>query len=150
MDQASGRPPEQPSGKPKKPRPKARLIEGKCIACGARCQQACPTDAIQMNDRGEPQIIVEECIGCRKCVKVCPADALEMTIPEGEHEPAEQPSAATESAAEPGQPVGYFAELFGQRAISSAVAGGRLHLAGRSGSGCYRRFQARRVSAGSH
>ena len=106
MDQPSGRPTEQPSGRPKRPRAKARLIEGKCIACGARCQQACPTDAIQMSDRGEPQIIVEECIGCRKCVKVCPADALEMTIPEGEHEPVEQPSTATESAAETGQPVG--------------------------------------------
>jgi electron transfer flavoprotein alpha subunit len=64
--------------KRKKPRAVARLIEGKCIACGARCQQACPTDAIEMNPQGEPVILVEECIGCRKCAKICPAAALEM------------------------------------------------------------------------
>ena len=40
----------------KKPPGKARLIEGKCIACGARCQIACPADAIEMNDEGEPII----------------------------------------------------------------------------------------------
>jgi len=62
----------------KKPRGIARLIPDKCIACGARCQASCPKDAIEMNDKGEPIINVEKCIGCRKCVKVCPADALEM------------------------------------------------------------------------
>ena len=69
----------------KKPRGKARLIPGKCIACGARCQISCPADAIQMNDQGEPVIDLEKCIGCRKCVKVCPAEALEMVFsPEDE------------------------------------------------------------------
>ena len=62
----------------KKPRGKARLIEGKCIACGARCQSVCPTDAIEMNELGEPIIDIPKCIGCVKCVKVCPSDALEM------------------------------------------------------------------------
>ena len=62
----------------KKPRGVARLIPGKCIACGARCQAVCPKDAIEMNEKGEPIINVEKCIGCRKCVKICPADALEM------------------------------------------------------------------------
>jgi electron transfer flavoprotein alpha subunit len=62
----------------KKPRGVAQLIPGKCIACGARCQSACPKDAIEMNDKGEPVITVEKCIGCRKCLKVCPADALEI------------------------------------------------------------------------
>lgn len=62
----------------KKPRGVARLIPDKCIACGARCQATCPKDAIEMNDKGEPIINVEKCIGCRRCVKVCPADALEM------------------------------------------------------------------------
>lgn len=66
--------------KKKKPRGKARLIAGKCIACGARCQTACPSDAIEMNDQEEPIIIIEKCIGCRKCVKVCPSDALEMFL----------------------------------------------------------------------
>jgi electron transfer flavoprotein alpha subunit len=68
--------------KPKirKPRGKARLIPGKCIACGARCQSACPADAIEMNDAGEPIILTEKCIGCLKCVKICPASALEMSF----------------------------------------------------------------------
>ena len=63
---------------PKKPRGKACLLEGKCIACGARCQSACPVDAIEMNEAGEPIIDAEKCIGCVKCVKVCPAQAIEM------------------------------------------------------------------------
>ncbi|ABQ25416.1 electron transfer flavoprotein subunit alpha [Geotalea uraniireducens] len=62
----------------KKPRGKACLIAGKCIACGARCQSACPVDAIEMNDAGEPIINESKCIGCVKCVKVCPAQAIEM------------------------------------------------------------------------
>ncbi|HEX7627834.1 MAG TPA: electron transfer flavoprotein subunit alpha [Candidatus Methanoperedens sp.] len=62
----------------RKPRGIAKLISGKCIACGARCQSACPEDAIEMNDKGEPVINVEKCIGCRRCVKICPAEALEM------------------------------------------------------------------------
>jgi electron transfer flavoprotein alpha subunit len=66
--------------KKKKPRGKARLIAGKCIACGARCQTSCPSDAIEMNDKEEPIILIEKCIGCRKCVKICPSDALEMFL----------------------------------------------------------------------
>jgi electron transfer flavoprotein alpha subunit len=62
----------------KKTRGKARLIEGRCIACGARCQSACPVNCVEMNDAGEPIILSEKCIGCLKCVKVCPAEALEM------------------------------------------------------------------------
>jgi electron transfer flavoprotein alpha subunit len=64
----------------KKPRGVAKLIPGKCIACGARCQESCKKDAVEMNDQGEPIIIVENCIGCRKCVKVCPTEALEMYL----------------------------------------------------------------------
>lgn len=62
----------------KKPRGKARLIDGKCIACGARCQSSCPVNAVEMTDAGEPIILSEKCIGCVKCVKICPAEALEM------------------------------------------------------------------------
>src|SRR5512138_758350 len=62
----------------KKPRGKAQLIPGKCIACGARCQSACPVNAVEMSEAGEPIILSEKCIGCLKCVKVCPAEALEM------------------------------------------------------------------------
>ena len=62
----------------KKPRGVARLIEGKCIACGARCESSCPVDAVSMNEAGEPIVNAEKCIGCVKCVKVCPAQALDM------------------------------------------------------------------------
>jgi len=62
----------------KKPLGKARLIPGKCIACGARCQSDCRAEAIEMNDKGEPIFDLEKCTGCRRCIKVCPADAIEM------------------------------------------------------------------------
>ena len=39
----------------KKPRGKAMLLEGKCIACGARCQSVCPVNCIEMNDAGSPR-----------------------------------------------------------------------------------------------
>ena len=62
----------------KKPRGVAHLIPGKCIACGARCQSDCPEDAIEINEKGEPIVNTEKCIGCRRCVKICPANALEI------------------------------------------------------------------------
>lgn len=62
---------------PKRPRGHVRLLAGKCIACGARCEAECPTEAITMNAKGEPIIDLEKCIGCKKCVKVCPAAAIE-------------------------------------------------------------------------
>ena len=70
----------------KKPRGKAILIPGKCIACGARCQSSCPVEAIDINDKGEPIILMDKCIGCQKCIKVCPADALEMYFTPKEQE----------------------------------------------------------------
>jgi electron transfer flavoprotein alpha subunit len=62
----------------KRPTGIARLIPGKCAACGARCQASCRKDAIVMNDKGEPVITAEKCIGCRLCLKACPAEALEI------------------------------------------------------------------------
>lgn len=64
----------------KKPRGKARLKPDTCIACGARCESACPADAIKMSADGSPEIIDEKCIGCDKCAKVCPAEALFMYL----------------------------------------------------------------------
>ncbi len=69
---------EEEKKKIKKPRGIPRLIQGKCIACGARCQSACPKDAVEMNDKGEPIIDLAKCIICQKCIKVCPADAIEL------------------------------------------------------------------------
>jgi len=62
----------------KKPRGKVRLLPGKCIACGARCQSICPVDGIEMSEAGEPCIDLGKCIGCVKCVKACPGSALEI------------------------------------------------------------------------
>jgi len=62
----------------KKPRGKVRLLPGKCIACGARCQSICPVDGIEMNEAGEPQIDLPKCIGCVNCVKAFPGSALEI------------------------------------------------------------------------
>jgi len=62
----------------KKPRGKVRLLTGKCIACGARCQSICPVDGIEMSADGEPQIALDKCIVCLKCVKACPGSALEI------------------------------------------------------------------------
>ncbi len=85
----------------KKPRGIAQLIPGKCIACGARCQAACPKDAIEMDDKGEPIIIVENCIGCRKCIKVCPTDAIEMYYTPEEQKILAEIAARAEAAAAP-------------------------------------------------
>jgi len=71
---------ESKPNKPKRPRGRARLLAGKCIACGARCESSCPVNCITMNEAGEPIIVADKCIGCLKCVKVCPADALEMVF----------------------------------------------------------------------
>ena len=48
--------------KVKRPAGVARLIPGRCTACGARCQASCPKDAMEMNDKGEPVISLEKCI----------------------------------------------------------------------------------------
>ena len=85
----------------KKPRGKAFLLENKCIACGARCQSACPVDAIEMAEDGSPIILSDKCIGCLKCVKVCPVEALVMTFTPEE----EALLAALASEAEGGEEV---------------------------------------------
>jgi electron transfer flavoprotein alpha subunit len=83
----------------KKPHGVARLIPAKCIACGARCQMPCPKDAIEMNDQGEPVIILEKCSGCRKCLKVCPVDALEIYYTPQEEKILAEIAARTKAAA---------------------------------------------------
>ncbi len=64
--------------KPKRPLGVARLISGKCIACGARCLSDCKVEAIEMNAKGEPLFDISKCTGCRRCIRVCPADAIEI------------------------------------------------------------------------
>ena len=71
---------------PKRPKGTILLLDGKCIACGARCQSVCPVDAIEMNDKGEPIIDTQTCTICRKCVKECPVDAIENYLTPEEKE----------------------------------------------------------------
>ncbi|TAN37233.1 MAG: electron transfer flavoprotein subunit alpha [Verrucomicrobia bacterium] len=85
----------------KRPRGKARLVPGKCIACGARCQISCPVDGIEMTETGEPIIIEAKCIGCLKCVKICPAHALEMFFTPEELKILEQFRTHAESTTKP-------------------------------------------------
>ncbi len=92
---------EQKPKKKKKPRGRARLLEGKCIACGARCQMSCPVDAIEMNEKEEPVIEESKCIGCRKCIKVCPADALEIYYTPEEEALLKELEAGGDAAEEP-------------------------------------------------
>lgn len=66
--------------KPKRPLGVARLIAGKCIACGARCQSECRSDAVEMNEKGQPVFDLQKCIGCRRCVRICPAEAIEIFL----------------------------------------------------------------------
>ena len=90
-----------------KPRGKAWLRAGKCIACG-RCEPECPVEAIVYDARGEPVIDREACIGCRKCVQACPADALELRYTEEELVRIDELKARgqwKEPAAEPASPV---------------------------------------------
>jgi CRP-like cAMP-binding protein/Fe-S-cluster-containing hydrogenase component 2 len=59
-----------------------------CRQChvGAECVEACPTDAIQWNDRGA-LIVTDSCTGCGDCVSACPYDAVEL-VPRGDDAPS--------------------------------------------------------------
>ncbi len=58
--------------KVKKPRGKARLKADTCIACGARCESACPVDAITMDDTEAPIINEEKMYRLYKMCKSLP------------------------------------------------------------------------------
>ena len=45
---------------------------------GGDCVEACPFDALFMNENGIPELIEENCTGCTMCVKACPRDIIEM------------------------------------------------------------------------
>jgi electron transfer flavoprotein alpha subunit len=87
----------------KRPRGIARLIPGKCIACGARCESECPKDSIKMNEKGEPIIDLEKCTRCQRCVKICPAQAIEIYYTPEEQKILDELAAqkAAKPAAEP-------------------------------------------------
>jgi carbon-monoxide dehydrogenase iron sulfur subunit len=49
-----------------------------CRQCGnAPCVESCPKDAISLNEStGALEIVEENCIGCKMCVKACPFGAM--------------------------------------------------------------------------
>ena len=53
-----------------------RVIEAKCVGCGA-CVQACPFGAIEIKDG--IAAIGEDCRECSACINECPSDAIEAS-----------------------------------------------------------------------
>jgi len=49
-----------------------------CIGYGD-CVDACPFDAIYMDENGLPIVILEKCTGCGECVKACPRNSMGLT-----------------------------------------------------------------------
>jgi len=84
----------------KRPRGTARLIPGRCIACGGRCESECPKEAITLNEKGEPIIDLELCTRCRRCIKVCPVEAIEIVYTPEEQKILDE-LAAQKAAAKP-------------------------------------------------
>jgi electron transfer flavoprotein alpha subunit len=103
----------------KKPRGRAQVIEGRCIACGARCESSCPINIISMNDAGEPIIVSEKCIGCVKCVKICPAQAIDMFFTAEEQQILDElmKTATVEQEDDDPEAVALAAKLAGYRGV---------------------------------
>ncbi len=49
-----------------------------CLGYGD-CVEACPFDAMYMNDNGLPVVILEKCTGCGECVRACPRGIMQLT-----------------------------------------------------------------------
>lgn len=51
-----------------------------CQQCAkAPCVEACPKEALIRNeDTGAVEVVTDNCIGCRKCVKACPFGAMNV------------------------------------------------------------------------
>lgn len=45
---------------------------------GGDCVEACPFDAMFINENGLPEVIEELCTGCGICAKACPRDIIEI------------------------------------------------------------------------
>ena len=65
----------------------AQDLSGKTLTVSlARCPQnhpcpairVCPTSALSQRGYGLPQVDMEKCIRCGKCVRYCPMGALEL------------------------------------------------------------------------
>ena len=50
-----------------------------CISCGTCSDERCPMDAI-LEDDGDYRVSTRRCIGCGVCVTTCPSEAIEMNL----------------------------------------------------------------------
>ena len=48
---------------------------------GGDCVEACPFNALFMNENGIPELIEAKCTGCSMCVKACPRNIISL-LPE--------------------------------------------------------------------
>ena len=55
-------------------KPKAKVDNNKCLACGG-CISICPQDAILWNG-GKAFVKQEDCISCAICIRTCPVGAI--------------------------------------------------------------------------
>ena len=55
----------------------AFVDQEKCTGCGA-CVDACPVEAITMEDGGKAKVNPDTCIDCGACVSECPVEAISM------------------------------------------------------------------------
>lgn len=55
----------------------AKVDAQKCDGCES-CVEACPSDAISMNEENKAVVDVENCVDCGVCVDECPNEAISM------------------------------------------------------------------------
>jgi len=64
----------------------AVIDEDLCEECGVCANERCPVEAVAETDDGSYRVIGERCIGCGVCVVSCPTEAMQLVPrPEPEH-----------------------------------------------------------------